>query len=390
MNAQHSEYGLIPRNKRPLLAVSQEYPTNGKKPSILYSDRNDAFENEILDSSLLTRGWVVQEIFLSSANLYCLNAQLSWSCCHTSCSETFPTNDNRERQFTDELQQTKNAMMGYSESMRPMESWKSVLLRYSSTNLTFDDDRLVALKGISDVFRSLHLKQLRGAECHSGVWSVDIWKQLMWERVHRPGDTKLPAPKGTTNYLIPTWSPLKDIGSETSDPLSRERFEDVFVLPNRLVSMNTSSLDEFGRASSWKGCQMHLQGVLVGLVLDSIRGFPGTRMAHPAGQADIRLEVRWDGSEKTLATSLPNHQLKALLLVAGYRDVRLIGRFFSLFGITLRPFNLEADLEAPQDARRWVRCGTFRTLADFGQYDTQQEVLEYEHAFQIAQKYGVR
>lgn len=202
-----------------------------------------------------------------------------WSCAHASRSDTFPIQDDRQKRFIDKVQEKKTAMMGRIERTEPTKGWMSVLHGYTPTTLTFDDDRLVALNGLSSFFRSLYPNQLKNAEYHSGLWSTDIMKQLPWQRL--PEEHDPPARVPSSEYLIPSWSPLKDIGRRSNTPTYRlylnpnPMFLDISMLPNRFVSMDTSSLDQFGRATSWKGCQMHLKGVLVHINL--IESYPHER-----------------------------------------------------------------------------------------------------------------
>lgn len=404
MDAQHSGCGLFPtESQRLLLAVSQKDLANDRESLVLFRNPQAAFNDEVVDSSLLSRGWVYQEILLAPANLYCTYAQMWWSCAHASLSEAFPIHDNRQQRFIDRIQEKKNAMMGRIERFGPTKSWMSVLHGYTPTTITFDGDRLIALKGISSLFRGLYPNHLQNAEYHSGLWSTDIMEQLPWERI--PEEHHPPDRESTSDYPIPSWSPLKDIGrrstTSTYSLLSNPVFSDMFMLPNRFVSMDTSQLDEFGRATSWESCQMHLQGVLVHVkLIDSYPheklGLRAYQMAHAVGHAYTRVTIIWDNAEEqALAASAPDHQLQALTICAGYRRFDSSEVDFLLCGILLRAFNAQARSQSPGRTRRWVRCGSFQGIflrthgGSMHASQAQKEVSKYENAFQITQKYGI-
>lgn len=138
VGAQHSDCGLFPdQSQRLLLAVSQKDLANSREPILLFRNPHQAFKDEVVDSNLLSRGWVYQEILLAPANLYCTYAQMWWSCAHASRSETFPIYDNRQQRFIDKIQEKKHAMMGRIGRSEPTKSWMSVLHGYTPTTLTF-------------------------------------------------------------------------------------------------------------------------------------------------------------------------------------------------------------------------------------------------------------
>lgn len=398
VDGRHSDHGLFAKQREPLLvAVSQKHLASGSDPLVVYRYPGTSFEKEVVDSRLLSRGWVYQEIHLAAANLYCTDAQMRWSCAHTSVSEAFPIHDDREK-VTDRIQESKNAMMGHKETSRPIESWMSVLHRYASTTTTYDGDRLIALKGLSDLFRSLYPEKLGNAEYHSGLWSTDMIKQLWWSwyRSDEEGDPPGWQPNVTT-YRIPSWSPLKDVGRRSTglSLYSDWGLPDPLMLPNRFVSMNTSHLDEFGRATSWEACEIHLQGVLVDMTPPTTPyDFEGLRsMAHPAGHPNARVVIGLDNSEEQdLFHSAPGYQLRALTI--GVLRASLDTPFL-LFGILLRLFDAQPHSKSPRPTGRWVRCGHFKAeiFHVFGGCSASQareEVVAYENAFQLTRKYGVK
>lgn len=229
-------------------------------------------------------------------------------------------------------------------------------------------------------------------------------KQLPWQRL--PEEHDPPARVPNSEYLIPSWSPLKDIGRRSNNPTYRlylnpnPIFLDMSMLPNRFVSMDTSTLDQFGRATVWEGCQMHLKGVLIHIKL--LESYPHERfgiltyqMAHAIGHAQTHVTVSWDNAEEqTLAISATDPQLQALTICAGHRRFASSEVDFLLRGMVLRAFNAQARSKSPKQPRLWVRCGSFqgivKTYGGLNASQAQLEVVKYENAFQINQKYGIR
>lgn len=117
-------------------------------------------------------------------------------------------------------------------------------------------------------------------------------------------------------------------------------------------------------------------------------------MAHAIGHAQAHVTISWDNAEEqTLAVSATDPQLQALTICADHRRFASSEVDFLLRGMVLRPFNTQVRPGSPQYTRRWVRCGSFqgivKTYGGLNANQAQNEVVKYENAFQITQKYGV-
>lgn len=350
------------------------------------------------------------------------------SCAHESLSETFPLHSINQylptrppgprlltapvfehngrrmsgKTFKDTIRQKKENMKACMDRAQTTSTWMSLLSSYMTSYLTFESDRVVALRGVSELFRSLcpdH--QLENSTYHSGLWSTDVLRQLSWAR--RLDRKDWPQRRRDERYLIPTWSPLREPGVYTyfgkHDPL--------VLLPNKFISWDVSYLDKLGRATDWRGCQMHLQGVLthVKICAERSRVYPQHEEVYPAdtGEAD-NLEVIWDNAEEleiARRRALPV-EFRALIMALTvfqhdcYDELPSSMTGIVLIGVLLRDFTAPGEDSIPPDSKRaprWVRCGLLigRFINDSKEeYELQrQEIFRVQTTFQIPQKYGV-
>lgn len=358
------------------------------------------FKSRIEDSPLLSRGWVYQEIILAPANLFCTDTQMWWSCSHATTSEALPlgaTQDARSGiEAHDAIQDSKQAIIAPGDTSDVVGSWIVLLRSYVITSLTFGDDRLVALMGLVKRFRTLYPNELGSASYHSGLWSTDVLWQLSWFPIVRnPGLSS----QISTKYHIPSWSPLGSTRGFTNIEPSRASF-----LPVRFVGWTglerfedtSPNLDNFGRASHRKDCQLYLQGVLISL------RFGITKMTkestqiemHPTGLEgrDTSVQLTWDCVEdKEFSVSHPNTDYRALMLSSSAGALDLA---YYLHGILLRPYKDDNNFLAPDRIRHrvWVRCGFLRGHMNWdGSVEiAEKRVQAWEEAYQITQRYGLQ
>lgn len=316
----------------------------------ILADSEAGFEREVLSSELFSRGWVYQEVILAPANLFCTARQMWWLC-HTGryCQNhlispqaeetllllsTNPTNPNEAT-----LSKGRQAIANTFENPGSLRLWGELLRLYVKTSVTFEDDRLAAIAGLSKAFQSVFPECVEHDCYNSGFWSTNIVFQLSWHTT----SSNIALNRYTADLYIPSWSPVS-CKSEIIYPL---RTEHIFQLPIQ-CAMDTSGLDRFGRAKSIDQCILHLRGVPIQMTLglaqsDKESGYEVWPSSHP----DSRFEVIWDNQrEVELAdkASLGN-RLRALVL--------LTSRSCTLEGILLRPFR-DDDLTSPD---KWVRCG---------------------------------
>ncbi|KAF1986510.1 HET-domain-containing protein [Aulographum hederae CBS 113979] len=152
-------------------------------------------------SPLARRAWVVQERFLAPRILHFGRDQVYWECIERRACETYP------KAMPSHIDETITSFKGHnwrpgaknglSSYMDPWPSiyhvWESIVHTYTRANLTFEDDKLVAISGVARDFQSL-----MKAEYYAGLWGKRLVQQLLW-RVDTPR-------KRPEKYRAPSWS----------------------------------------------------------------------------------------------------------------------------------------------------------------------------------------
>lgn len=137
-------------------------------------------EFEDMEGSWQNRGWVMQEIFLSRRLLV-----FGGNMVH---AEFGKTSHWMERMVCKNLD---------------YDSWRGLTLSYSSTQLTFDKDRLPAISGLARLYA-----EALGDQYLAGLWRKDMYVALFWSIHSRIYNfhklvTSLEAPHP---YIAPSWS----------------------------------------------------------------------------------------------------------------------------------------------------------------------------------------
>lgn len=168
------------------------------------------------------------------ANLLCTPDEIWWSCCCT-YSQDFPTGvaENGEVEFDtladvsslegvprtghnvsfyeDSLRSGKGHFrkQQLSSNMRCLQAW-GMCESYSRTSVTVNSDRLVAIAGGANLFRTIFPDQLKLTGYKSGIWTTSIEKGLQEQPLWRGNDAlpALPARRYSAGHPIPSWSPL--------------------------------------------------------------------------------------------------------------------------------------------------------------------------------------
>jgi hypothetical protein len=159
---------------------------------------SDHISRDYQCSEVISRGWIMQELILAKRKLYFGESQLLWECCGMSATETFPHGTMPSFLNTD-----WNAIPKISKRWRPghkriaVGAWSRVVAEYSKCELTFEEDKLVAVAGVAKA-----IGQLVGDKYYAGLWRSELAWQLNWS-VDRFAVAK---PRRRTNcYVGPTW-----------------------------------------------------------------------------------------------------------------------------------------------------------------------------------------
>jgi hypothetical protein len=163
---------------------------------------------------LNSRAWVSQERQLSRRLLHFTSKQLFWECHECMACETYPERlpdwgrpfmirdaTLLKKQLNRIMRQDTNKLSTCLASRGPPKSldkdiylaWETYLDQYSRGGLTYDTDKLVAIRGIAN-----RLSQATGDEFVAGIWKSRFVEGLCWRT---DGSAT-----GVTNWRAPTWS----------------------------------------------------------------------------------------------------------------------------------------------------------------------------------------
>jgi hypothetical protein len=196
-----------------------------------YCVADDPWDRDVVDSTLLSRGWVFQERLLSGRTVYFSRNQLLWECGELYASEVFPSGGPWDLEFRRPDSATPErlpdgidlavdgrfkhhyvrlrsraaiAATASGSQGDPMQDrdflyvWSSVVRHYSHGNLTFAKDRLVAISGVASQLSN----SITSQDYVLGLWRDKLPLLLLW---YVDGDEP-PTAVQPQVYLGPTWS----------------------------------------------------------------------------------------------------------------------------------------------------------------------------------------
>ncbi|KAF2766267.1 HET-domain-containing protein [Teratosphaeria nubilosa] len=165
----------------------------GTEPLVRRCRIQDAFFwNRLVDDAPVNRrAWVLQERLLAPRVLHFCHDQLAWECRHLDAAESLPDGvpdleikagevAGRERLKAAMPQEYGPRLLVADASERSIaahELWKRIVERYSTTGLSEEKDKLVAIAGIAALIST----QIgRGVTCIAGMWEKWLASQLLW------------------------------------------------------------------------------------------------------------------------------------------------------------------------------------------------------------------
>ena len=152
----------------------------------------ESWREQIQDAPLYTRGWCYQERFLSARTVQ-FGQQLYWECRERFATEVVPDS----KAFYDMNHPDLITSFGKDGenvgSLSPHEIWDTVVKIYTTTQLTQQSDKLVALRGVFNRFwerfeAEAQAKQPESNQqasidwCIAGLWKRDLIRHLLWRR----------------------------------------------------------------------------------------------------------------------------------------------------------------------------------------------------------------
>ena len=226
-------------------------------------------------SHLSTRGWTLQERFLSRRTIHFAQDQIFYECDSGIWSEdgyvfktprfSFGTLLEMETIRFEDHGKRKN-VLSYTpkggSSPPPLRSeagWLWLVSDYSRRNLTHAKDKLVALAGLARL-----IAQETGNRYHAGLWGTHIYEDLCWRAMSSQESTNQvgsddgtvqsrAAPGSTISeatrpsfYRAPSWSWASLDAAVTFESLSYKNL----LASVRTCSVTASTNDPFGQVSS--------------------------------------------------------------------------------------------------------------------------------------------
>jgi len=192
--ADNTEASFTSRHASTISPLPINTQWEGHEPAKFYLTNANAYRDEVGSSPLRRRAWVVQEIWLSSRNLYLTSNQLWWKCCEREASEAYPEG------LPEELSSI-GSHTGYGKQRYDAaglhHTWNRLVETYSACNLTVPSDKMVAFAGIAQHFQNL----LGSGDVYiAGIWRSQLPYALCWfstkeHRAYRP-----------SAYRAPSWS----------------------------------------------------------------------------------------------------------------------------------------------------------------------------------------
>ncbi|KAH6668845.1 heterokaryon incompatibility protein-domain-containing protein [Halenospora varia] len=175
------------------------------------------WERKVDAAPVNTRAWVLQERLLAPRVLHFCDDQIAWECNELDASEVatngienleLKSGAIRDRVRFKDLVSPNNNLTTTSTSEeeishRAHENWKRIVERYSQTNLTNPQDKLIALAGIAELLST----QIR-VPYVAGMWNNKYFtSQLLWrvEIQYKNGKFSYPS-KRPKQYRAPSFS----------------------------------------------------------------------------------------------------------------------------------------------------------------------------------------
>ncbi|KAJ8125980.1 hypothetical protein O1611_g7659 [Lasiodiplodia mahajangana] len=161
---------------------------------------------EVVHGAVNTRGWVYQERILASRVIHFCRDQITWECRELQASEFHPAQHPFIPPDGRGTKTSHYAILGRdgtpqlkTTNLRELDGvWHRLCEQYSSTELTYPTDRLLA---ISAVARSIcNVSSLVPDDYAGGLWKTNLPEDLKWRVCQRRRSPKIDA------YCAPSWS----------------------------------------------------------------------------------------------------------------------------------------------------------------------------------------
>jgi hypothetical protein len=333
-------------------------------------------------SPLNQRAWVFQERLLSPRVLHFDEDQLAWECNELTACERFPwgigklITSPKMRLPLEEI--FRKALASGLKGSEIHDIWRPIVHNYSSTKLTRDSDRLVAIYGVA-----MKIKNLFGGQYAAGLFSRNIESQLLWHVIdhnttYRPTERIAPswswASIAGAVSLMPQWDAINRDDMATNDDINAQDLreiphctifnKDTLGLTNSspMVSHDTLELWCFiipcfyvtsSETQSWKECEYKFtfDRIISADEPNPERSFTGVEIPSPGEDWPLK----WAGRSTTIEHSIYKTTIKHSIYKGSIYSSVLVS---SIQGDENSSFHLKLRYDVVSDFRtarkRWL------------------------------------
>ncbi|KLU86154.1 hypothetical protein MAPG_05173 [Magnaporthiopsis poae ATCC 64411] len=171
-NSRHSLFST--RNTDFLCPQTIQIAYDGQQTAFLIRD-DPYWHDEFEDARLHTRGWVLQERFLSPRVLHFGRSQVFWECTERDISELY---GQVRLIYEQRFKSLFHCRPGPSSSRRIDDlygNWERIIAKFARCRLTYPSDKLVAISAVAK-----HMSVLLQDEYCAGIWRGNMEQGLEW------------------------------------------------------------------------------------------------------------------------------------------------------------------------------------------------------------------
>ena len=281
---------------------------------------SDLWADGVSRAPLNRRAWVVQERFLARRNLHFGSQSLFFECHELEACETFPSGvpNYFHRLLDNDFKVVSKHDSGDNEAaVAPfLRSWQKIITNYMNCGLTFASDKMVALSGVADEFRSLSDKAYVAGLFDNGF----LTEQLMWQRTGGQQMSGQPATRSSA-YRAPSWSWLS-LDARISCPVM---FESSQI---EILEVNIEPINEHNPTGPVRQGTLSVRGQLKLIYLkatsDARNGFDVTdEVGAWIGRMRVNFDTESDKETQVYCMpvrTIPGDMLEGLLLLPSGRS----------------------------------------------------------------------
>ncbi|KAF9893544.1 hypothetical protein FE257_010856 [Aspergillus nanangensis] len=209
---------------RPISVALNNYTEGRVEQRHVYLTDINVWWSRFKQMPLNQRAWVVQERFLSPRVLHFDQDQLAWECNDLTACERFPNGTGdliKEVKMRSPLKDLfQRALAAGHRGLGIHDLWRPIVQNYSSTGLTHDSDKLIAIHGVA-----MKIKDIFDCRYAAGLFSHNMESQLIWRvcdqnTTYRPKEPVAPswswAAVGGAVDPLPQWESLDGLKDEFS------------------------------------------------------------------------------------------------------------------------------------------------------------------------------